>query len=176
MNWSCRSAGPCARFSTASGCHVSPDEIRQERHQRETFARGEFRESIVGVDLQIAETIDDRHPFRTDMSELRGVLLERRVTVGIAVGVKGEPHFVVGKFLVRMRRRRRLGDRFLRRMSRQSEFFPERFAPPACPAGFFFCNDLSWPFNCRSENGSCSCGATKSVCTKRTVARKQRSR
>ena len=50
------------------------------------------------------------------MGELRGVLLERRVTVGIAVGVKSEPHFVIGKFLVRMRRRRRLGDWFLRRM------------------------------------------------------------
>ena len=127
MNWSCRSAGPCARFSIASGCHLSPDEICQERHQADTFARREFWQSVVGIDLQVAETIDNGHPFRTDMRDLRGVLLERRVAVGIAIGVKSEAHFVVGKFLARMRRRRRLGDRFLRRMSRQSEFFPKRF-------------------------------------------------
>ena len=140
--------------------------------ERETFARREFRQATVGVDLQIAEAIDDRHPFRTNMGELRGVLLERRVAVGIAVGVESQPHFVVRRFLARMRGGRSGRTGFFAACRAGPNFSQSGVLAGACPAGFFFCNDFSWPFNCRSENGSCSCGATKSVCTKRTVARK----
>src|SRR5204862_6312754 len=42
----------------------------------------------------------------------------------------------------------------------------------ACPAGFTLWSAFSCPFNWRNENGRLSCGATKSVSTKRTVPRK----
>src|SRR6267378_6628952 len=34
-----------------------------------------------------------------------------------------------------------------------------------------FCDAFSCPFNCRNENGTLICGATKSVCTNKTVPR-----
>ena len=40
----------------------------------------------------------------------------------------------------------------------------------SCPAGFLFCSDFSWPFNCRKAKGIRNCGVTKSVWTKKTAA------
>ena len=71
------------------------DEVSQQRHQGNPFACGEFRQARIRVDLQLTHAIDHRHPFRANMSDLRCMLLERRVTVRIAVGVKCESYFAV---------------------------------------------------------------------------------
>ena len=52
------------------------DEIGQQRHERDALARREFRYPSVSIDLQFAHPIDHRHPFRTNMGDLRGVLLK----------------------------------------------------------------------------------------------------
>ena len=46
-----------------------PDEIRQQRHQLDSFARAKFWKANIGIDLNIAETVHDRDPFRTQMSD-----------------------------------------------------------------------------------------------------------
>ena len=46
-----------------------PDQIRQQRHQLDSFARAKFWKPNVGIDLNIAETVHDRDPFRTQMSD-----------------------------------------------------------------------------------------------------------
>jgi hypothetical protein len=70
-------------------------EIRQQRHQGEALAGSELGMAGGSVDLQVAPIIDQRHPFGTNVSQLRRVLLERSVTVRIAVRIKRQPHFVV---------------------------------------------------------------------------------
>ena len=86
---------------------VVADEIGQQGHKRDPFARGKFREPGIRVDLDIAEAVDHRHPFGTNVGDLRRVLFERCVAVWITIGVKRQPHFVVRRFLSRFRWRRR---------------------------------------------------------------------
>ena len=72
-----------------------PDEVRQQRHNRDPFVGSQLRHPDVPIDLQIAHAIDHGHPFRADMCNLRRVLLKGRVAVRIAIGVKCKTHFVV---------------------------------------------------------------------------------
>jgi len=65
------------------------------------------------------------------MRDQRRVLFERRVAVGIAVGVKCKPHFIRWRFLARLRRRRgggRYAGQLLRRLFRGAKFLPEQRA------------------------------------------------
>ena len=79
------------------------DQIGQERHERDPFVLRQFRNARVRIDLQITHPIHHRHPFRTNVGDLRGVLLERGVAIGIAVGIEGQPHLVVWRFATRPR-------------------------------------------------------------------------
>src|SRR6266446_5187138 len=94
--------------------------ICQQRHERDPAGADEFRETIIGVDLEIAHAVYDRHPFGTKMCDLPGMLFERLVTVRIAVVVEREMHLTRG--LPRYNRRRRW---FLVRLASVEEFFPE---------------------------------------------------
>ena len=126
MKRSCRSTGPCARFSTASGCQVSPIEISQEGHERDTLGGGQLGQTHIGVDLHVAQAVHEREPLRANMRELRSMLLERFVAVGIAVGVKPHPHLAADGF---SRSRQRQGGgrrRLFRRGARGDELLPKR--------------------------------------------------
>ena len=86
---------------------VVADEIGQQRHQCDPFARSKFRQPGIRVDLQFAQAVDHRHPFGANVSDLRRVLLERCVAIGITIGIKREPHFITRRFFSRAQRRRR---------------------------------------------------------------------
>src|SRR4029077_8860376 len=67
------------------------------------------------------------HPFGAHVRDLPSMLLERRVTVRIAIGVKRKPYFVVRRFFVGARRRRRLcAAELFRRLSSLAKFQPEK--------------------------------------------------
>ena len=83
-----------------------PYQIRQQWHQFDSFARAKFWQPNVGIDRNITEAVYHRDPFWTQMRDQRRVLFERCVTVGIAVGIKREAHFVRRRFLARLCRRR----------------------------------------------------------------------
>ena len=80
------------------------DQIGQQRHERDPLVRSELRQSRISVDLQIPHAIGDRHPFRTNVRDLRRVLLKRCVAVRVAIRVKCEPYFVVRRFFPGTRR------------------------------------------------------------------------
>ena len=84
-----------------------PDQICQQRHQLDSFVRAKFWQPNVGVDLNVAETVHDCDPLRTQMRNQRRVLFQRRVTVGIAIGVKRKTHLIRWRFLTRLGRRGR---------------------------------------------------------------------
>src|SRR4029077_5323346 len=66
-------------------------------------------------------------PFGADVRDLPCMLLERRVTVRIAICVKRKPYFVVRRFFVGGRRGRRLcAAELSRRLSSLAKFLPEQ--------------------------------------------------
>src|SRR5262249_19805138 len=61
------------------------------------------------------------------MRNLGGMLLERRVTVRVAIYVECESHFVVRRFLSRPRRRSwRCSGKFFRGLTRRAKFLPKQ--------------------------------------------------
>src|SRR6266403_4043163 len=80
------------------------------------------------------------------MSNLRGVLLERRITVRIAVGVEGESHFVArGFFACACRRWLGCPRELFCRLPGCAEFLPEQRARRHLSSRVFFlqCLELS---------------------------------
>ena len=53
-----------------------PHEVGQQRHEGDSFGRGQFQEPGVPIDLQVAHAIGHGHPFRANMGNLRCVLLK----------------------------------------------------------------------------------------------------
>src|SRR5438552_962737 len=74
------------------------DEIRQQRHERDASILCQLRNANIGVNLQVTYSIYHRHPFRTDVSDLARVLLERGIAIRIAIRIKRQPDFVIRRF------------------------------------------------------------------------------
>ena len=51
-------------------------QVCQKRHQSNPLAGGKLWQTRVGIDLQFPEPIDHCHPFRAEMGDLGGMLLE----------------------------------------------------------------------------------------------------
>ena len=150
------------------------DLVGQERHQRQPPGGGELGDANIGIDLQIPQPIGEREPFRADMSQFTGMLLERSVTIR-------DRHSYKSRAALRHRQisasrapaSSRKGEGCLRAAARAAtNFCQSGMSGESCPAGFFFCSDFSCPFNWRKVKGTRSCGVTKSVWTKNTAARK----
>ncbi len=45
------------------------DQIGQQRHQFDSFARAKFWQPNVGIDLNVAEAVHDGDPLRTQMRD-----------------------------------------------------------------------------------------------------------
>ena len=131
------------------------DQISQQRHECDAFARSELRHPRIRVDLQIPHAINNRHPFRADMGDLRRMLLERRVTVRIAICVKREPYFIVRRFFAGARRGRRLwAAELFRRLSGLAKFLPEQRTRRKLPRRIFLlqCFQLAFQLPQRKRN------------------------
>ncbi len=123
------------------------DLVGQERHQRQPLGGGELGDANVGIDLQIPQPVGEREPFRADMSQFAGMLLERSVTIGIAIRIKAEPHFATGKFPRRGRRRRPERRRlFAGRGASSDKFLPERNVRRKLPSGILLLQRLQLSF------------------------------
>ena len=123
-NFSCRGAAADARFSIASGCQASPRRFVSKGMSAMPCEAASFGRRLSASICKSPQPVYHCHPFRADVRDLPRVLLERGVTVGVAVAVERQMHLArAGSSRERGRRGRH---RFLGGFARGAKPFPER--------------------------------------------------
>ena len=148
--------------------------VGQHRHQHQPLGGRQPLHAHVIVRAQRAEAVGQGEPVRADMREQVRVRFQRAVGIRVPIRVKpsrtSENLSGFGCTISRS-----LAIRSCPADRLRVELQP-RWAAAAEAAGlaaaFCCCMALSWPFSFRTEAGSCSCGRTKSACTKSTTAQK----